>query len=384
MASTSFHRAASPFFQSLTAAVATAGADSAAEAGEITKLSRHRAIYGAGTVSQVVDLVPADYRSALRPLLLRVEENQGKHLRISATVSKWERVRASGAYPPHIRQSAPKLEQTKEYVESASGVERRAELTKVYDTYLSALYQAELAAKKDEKRFVGEWLTAKNLFEEADALLTPVFQKLLASRKRATFVDNPGNGVDPVTYEDDPLVRALHQEVREDVLPLCLRVISIVTEAFERTAQKADKKREIHRDLDVEMADVNAASGSSASIEELAKKRAAEIAKAEVKKALAAAGVGKKKAPQKAKYDSGKKKDGKASGGPVSLYDLPAYVPPPLIGAYKRSGGKVPLTEMKFKRKTVSTQKSTAERQAEASSSRGPKKADYKGKGRAK
>ncbi|KAI0717947.1 hypothetical protein C8Q72DRAFT_891367, partial [Fomitopsis betulina] len=367
---------------SLHAAIASAGADTAAEAGEITKLSRHRAIYGAGTVSQCVDLIPADYRAALRPLLLRVEENQGKHLRITATVSKWERVRASGAYPPHIRQTAPKLEQTKEYVESASGVEKRAELAKVYETYLSALYSAELAAKKDEKRFVGEWLTAKNLFEEADTLLLPVFEKLQASRKRATFVDNPGNGVDPVTYENDPLVRALFTEVREDVLPLCLRVISIVTEGFERTAAKADKKREVHRDLDVEMADVSA-STSHSSIEELAKKRATEIAKSEVKKALAAAGVSKKKAPQKAKNDSGKRKGGKASGGPVSLYDLPAYVPPPLIGAYKRSGGKVPLTEMKFKRKTVSTQKSTAERQAEASSSRGPKKQD-KGKGKAK
>ncbi|KAI0714128.1 hypothetical protein C8Q72DRAFT_891940 [Fomitopsis betulina] len=366
MASSSFHRAASPFVQSLHAAIASAGADTAAEAGEITKLSRHRAIYGAGTVSQCVDLIPADYRAALRPLLLRVEENQGKHLRITATVSKWERVRASGAYPPHIRQTAPKLEQTKEYVESASGVEKRAELA------------------KDEKRFVGEWLTAKNLFEEADTLLLPVFEKLQASRKRATFVDNPGNGVDPVTYENDPLVApSLRRSAR----------------TFSLSASESSPS-EVHRDLDVEMADVSA-STSHSSIEELAKKRATEIAKSEVKKALAAAGVSKKKVSSSGKRAlirtdwselfSGaaegeerqwEEKGGKASGGPVSLYDLPAYVPPPLIGAYKRSGGKV-LYGDEIQRKTVSTQKSTAERQAEASSSRGPKKQD-KGKGKAK
>ena len=94
-------------------------------------------------------------------------------------------------------------------------------------------------------------------------------------------------------------------------------------------------------------------------------------------------------APKKAKDGKEKKKSGKASGEPVSLQDPPTYLPPPSIGAWKRSGGKVPLTEMKFQKKKVSAQKSTAQRQAEASSSRGKagpssKPADKKGKGRAK
>ena len=46
------------------------------------------------------------------------------------------------------------------------------------------------------------------------------------------------------------------------------------------------------------------------------------------------------------------------------------------------------MSEMKFKKKEVSAQKSTAQREAEASSSRGKKadkpKEDRKGKGRAK
>ena len=89
--------------------------------------------------------------------------------------------------------------------------------------------------------------------------------------------------------------------------------------------------------------------------------------------------------------DGGKKKSDKASEGKrpaVSMQDTPTFLPTPLIGPMKRNGGKIPLSEMKFKKKAVSAQKSTAQRQAEASSSRGkgdrkPKK-DEKGKGRAK
>ncbi|EPS94355.1 hypothetical protein FOMPIDRAFT_1055172 [Fomitopsis schrenkii] len=79
----------------------------------------------------------------------------------------------------------------------------------------------------------------------------------------------------------------------------------------------------------------------------------------------------KKKAPQKGQNNSGKGK-GKASGKPpVSLQDLPSYVPPPMIQWVARMGGHLPLAGLKFQKKTVSTQKSTAQRQSEASSSRG-------------
>ncbi|KZT69348.1 hypothetical protein DAEQUDRAFT_765443, partial [Daedalea quercina L-15889] len=101
----------------------------------------------------------------------------------------------------------------------------------------------------------------------------------------------------------------------------------------------------------------------------------------EVKKALAQSGAGKaKKNAQKGSKSDGKKKSGKASDGPkVSMQDLPSFLPSPLMSARKKNGGKVPLSEMRFKRKNVSAQKSTAQRQEDkrASSSK-------KGKGKAK
>ncbi|KAH9838807.1 uncharacterized protein C8Q71DRAFT_722885 [Rhodofomes roseus] len=383
-----FIRAVSPFVASLDATMASvaqaaAHEGTAPEPGELTKVGRHHRLFAAANVTQVVDMVPSDYRQAFRPLLLEVSETQKKIFRIQATISKWEKTMASGTLPAHIRQTAPTLQQTKEFAASSGGAAQRAALEKVHGDYLQSYYTAELLAKKDELLFLEGHMTPENIFERCSAKIKEVFDRLVVTQKVPRFVTD-GSGATNVIFEQSPLVKSVHDEVLEDCLAYALRVIGLETDTWNAGQDKAAAKKNVHKALDVEMGDTASASGSK----DLAK-LVDERVKREVKKALAAkSGAGKAGSSSKparknsgGKNDGKKKTSGKASGGPkVSLQDAPSYLPPPLISAMKRNGGKVPLSEMKFKRKNVSAQKSTAQRQADAASS----SAKGKGKGRAK
>ncbi|KAJ7712081.1 hypothetical protein DFH07DRAFT_940383 [Mycena maculata] len=271
-----------------------------------SRLGRQTLLQGASTVEEVISMVPDDFRGVLREPLLGVASTATKLIGCRSTLQKWLQHQAAGTFPPHVRSKAPELQLTKEFGQQDAATESNSALTKLHTEYLAGTLTASIKAKSDEAAFLERALTPQALFDELKPLIEAKADSVLALSKLPNVVRDPASGELRVNgWIDNHVLRTIAMHVLEDCVVYAFRVISITEASALRTELKFHKKKALHQQADVEMAD---ATKPGPSIQSLVDKAVST----QLKK-LKSSGKGKGKTDGKKGKTSSKKPPFKAS-----------------------------------------------------------------------
>ena len=200
-------------------------------------------------------MVPATYAPVLREPLKGILHTAEKLVAARSTLSKWSDHKASGTYPPHIKQTAPVLQFSKDFKGSANANAGQSLLTKAHSDYLTAALDASISAKKDEVSFLQDALGQDAL---TAALTSPIihhYELNVKSRRIPEWKDLPNGEVVLDSWKPSPQDAVDFKVMLSTVVLYAFRIVQIV-EAKELTKKdKSDKKKKLAKDADVEMAD---------------------------------------------------------------------------------------------------------------------------------
>jgi len=243
----SIARALSPSIGAITAAFESSP--------ESASSARHFALQAANSVEEVIAMIPSDYRDVLRAPLFGVSSTVVKLYNARATVARWLQHQAAGTIPAHMRAAAPEVQLTKGFLEG-EGAAHKAALAKGHQEYLSAVLAASLAAKQDDIKFLDASLEPKRLYEELAPLLDARRKEVVDKSLMPIFAD--GAELGELVFESwAPNTSAIElaKQVKRDSVIYAYRVIALTTAREQAGHAKVEKKRELAKSADVEMAD---------------------------------------------------------------------------------------------------------------------------------
>ena len=141
-------RALSPALGSITAAItSTAAGDPASET---ASTARQSALMGAGSVSELIELLPADYKPVLTDPIHALVTLVSKLSASRTTLAKWEAHKVAHTFPPHLRGTAPRVSLMSEFSNTAGGNAAKTRLDAAFTEYQSLALDESIRAKRDE------------------------------------------------------------------------------------------------------------------------------------------------------------------------------------------------------------------------------------------
>ena len=235
-----------------------------------TRISFGIATSAAKSLAELIAVVPADYRNALREPITWAYRTKQKLLAAQATLGKWREHQAKGTLPPHLRGAAPKVQFSKSYVETAQGQAQKQALADQHTSAQKAALTSSIRAKADEVRSLGELLTPDNLLNqiypaliarcgELDVMATPTNAESITYNAATRRYECPKWGVTP----DSSTVGAV---LKRDPLLFMVRAIRIAEQEDGKQKHKSASKKSLHQAVDVEMADATTAGPSIQSL----------------------------------------------------------------------------------------------------------------------
>ncbi|KAF8888737.1 hypothetical protein CPB84DRAFT_1684099, partial [Gymnopilus junonius] len=176
------------------------------------------------------------------------------------TYAKWKAHQSASpkTYPSFILTKAPSVQLTKEYAGTDEGRTAEATLRRKHEEYCDVLLSNALSTKDSERAHLDGLIDPQALWTRVKDSLDARIQAILASRKTLKVVPVDGGEPGEVTYAGwEVSTVAVRQsfEIREDAVAFAFRAISIVEGRHIAQRSKVDRKKEIAKAVDVEMAD---------------------------------------------------------------------------------------------------------------------------------
>ena len=234
-------RVLSPALGSITATItSTAAGDPASET---ASTARQSALMGAGSVSELIELLPADYKPVLTDPIHALVTLVSKLSASRTTLAKWEAHKVARTFPPHLRGTAPRVSLVSEFSNTAGGNAAKTRLDAAFTEYQSLALDESIRAKKDEVAALVLGLEPATVWEQFRTLVDAQKSNITERYKQPTTEMDPATRAIRVTgWEVTPAARLAHHNMMSDCAAVAMRAISLTESSNARKALKIKKK----------------------------------------------------------------------------------------------------------------------------------------------
>jgi hypothetical protein len=224
---------------------------------EAALIARHTALSAAETITELIAMVPTDYRNVLRPALLEYGVLATKLGTTRKALTKLKQHQAAGTIPTLVGPASVSLQLTKEYAADQEGATHMRHLQEATDAFRKTAANAALDTKEQEVVFLDSFFSPTAVSNKLGPIVEARYAELMTTSKIPHFEQEDERS--PPTFNGkwltNPATVQLHSQMVMDVVTYAHRVLHIV-EARDSliTAKEMDKKK-LAKTADVEMAD---------------------------------------------------------------------------------------------------------------------------------
>ena len=216
---------------------------------------------GAGSTNEIIELIPSDYRKVLADPLHALVALVIKLGNSRSTLAKWREHESAGTFPPHLRGTAPKIQMTAEFKDTAEYRTAQTALEAAHGDYQRAALTASIKAKSDEVEALDKQVTPEAAWTTLRAIVAAHAPSIL-ERNKLPSLEVDGDGNENVTgWEYSDTAIAIRDHVLDDCVVYAARVVSITESSIAHRALKIKKKKDLATaartaagDVDVDMA----------------------------------------------------------------------------------------------------------------------------------
>jgi len=223
---------------------------------------RHASLQAANTVGEVIAMIPAQFRTILRPLLETIASQWQQLFAARSHLSKWEAHEAAGTFPPWCNTQVPAVMMTKAFEESEEGRTFRSALASGHSAYQKELLSSYIANKKKEIAALVLALGSDILLDKVKPVVEAHFHALHNSIRIPETVEEDGN-IRIVRWVQSTLPFDLCRQVLADWVVYADRIRAIVQGTADAAEQRKANKKQIQQSADVEMQDESGPSTGS-------------------------------------------------------------------------------------------------------------------------
>ena len=235
---------------------------------ETALIARQVALSAADTVNELIEMVPQDYRTDLRPELINYAAIATKLCATRAVLHKLQEHVRVGTLPPSIKSAPPALQLTKEFKDQAGAVAAQRDMTEAHTSYCRSILLQQVALKEKEVAALDGHFDPAKIWEKLKTIVTDRHAVLAEKGKLPCFDKNPEtqewvfNG----SWSVNPVLGVIYDQVKQDMVTYVFRILSIVTARESIASKKANAKKDLKKAADVEMRDGTVAGPSIQSL----------------------------------------------------------------------------------------------------------------------
>jgi hypothetical protein len=243
-----FARAVSPSLEGIAHSVVASAPDTL-DSGtahlQAERSARHLRIMGAETVEDLILCVPPTFRPCLADPLRAISQETQRCIHAHATLSKWRVHEAAGTLPSHLRSSAPQVQQSAGYKDSAEAKAYQQKLRDTHEAYQTKQLTESVKAKADEVKSLSDALEPEVLYKRLEPHIASRAAVLRETQKVPKFRDLRSGAIVLEGFEENPVIDRICLAVAQDAVVYALRVVAIVRAQDALSKLKTDKKRSL-------------------------------------------------------------------------------------------------------------------------------------------
>ncbi|GLB46001.1 hypothetical protein LshimejAT787_5200020 [Lyophyllum shimeji] len=207
--------------------------------------ARYYQYQAASTLSELLAVIPSDYRVALKDPLVWVQQTARKLAAARSTVARWESLKARNELPAHLSKKTP------------AGVQLSS-LVRLHDVFAKAL-----DAKQADVEHLQSLLKPEALWERFAPILNERWVVIKGFAQRPIFESSGPNGESRLSdWITDPDAVRIYDSLKSDLVPIAIRAWIMVENQELLKESKMKAKKSLKADMDVDMEDVTLSSDS--------------------------------------------------------------------------------------------------------------------------
>jgi hypothetical protein len=249
-----FDRARTPTLSALAASTGKTNADAFA--------ARQHVLLGANSLSELVAMVPSNYREVLKPFLVEASSNAEKRVRAKETHAKLVSLKDRDPiqFPSHIAVKVHEVQLTKEFAATDEGRKAASDLAAANLSYKTALLDREISAKAENIVHLDRLLAVESFFSKMAPAILQRYSTLRLTHKVPKLVANTADGAEEgeiivQSWDVSPALQAEYEMVAQDLSSYALRACAMVDGKAAAATSKIAAKKKLKESADVEMAD---------------------------------------------------------------------------------------------------------------------------------
>ncbi|KAI0299692.1 hypothetical protein B0F90DRAFT_1668645 [Multifurca ochricompacta] len=242
-ATTSFIRALSPAATSMSQVFA-ALQEGVHPSEDILRDQRHYAILGTNNMSELVALIPSDYKAVLTEALHDLQNHMERLVGASNTLAKWRHCHSVGTIPAHLRSNPPVVQFTKDYKSKAEAAAHQESLRKAHTDYQIKCLEESMKAKADEVASLEKSIEPVYLYTHMRSIVTKRSEGVLTSHQIPIFRMEEGREVLD-KWVPSPAALKHAANMQQDSVVYAERVISMVRAKDVIMQRKIQKKKDL-------------------------------------------------------------------------------------------------------------------------------------------
>lgn len=197
-----------------------------------------------------------EYQGVLREPLIGVYRTAEKLNAARATISKWRQHAAAGTLPTHLRSKAPSVQFTKEYASSEAAKAAQTALQEAHVKASTDALASSIRAKADEITALEDGLGHQAMFSKLSPLITQKGADLLKRMHLPVWTQDANSGELRITgWKPSTAAAFVRDTLLNDILLYAYRLIHLADGKAAKAESKIKAKVELHKDVDIEMAD---------------------------------------------------------------------------------------------------------------------------------
>ncbi|GLB34437.1 hypothetical protein LshimejAT787_0200020 [Lyophyllum shimeji] len=209
--------------------------------------ARYYQYQAASTLSELLAVIPSDYRVALKDPLVWVQQTARKLAAARSTVARWESLKARNELPAHLSKKTPAgVQLSSLYASTAEGQNALAQVRTKAESGLHDVFAKALDAKQADVEHLQSLLKPEALWERFAPILNERWVVIKGFAQRPIFESSGPNGESRLSdWITDPDA---------------VRIYDSLKKLLKESKMKA--KKSLKADMDVDMEDVTLSSDS--------------------------------------------------------------------------------------------------------------------------
>ena len=225
----------------------------------------------AATVTDLVHLVPVNYRDVLGTVVREIAEQAEKLVNARANLKKLDASLKADDVPSHLKLKVPELQACKEFAKDGGLITANREIAEVVNAASRTLLETAIATKKLEIGVLEGLLERAKVFERMRNVVLPRWHEVRERSQIPLFkyvgeeaMSDAQQSVTAETARDliitdwrvDPGVVQEFEDLIGDFNPLATRILTMAEAKGLVIQTKIEKKKAVVKSADVDMADL--------------------------------------------------------------------------------------------------------------------------------